>query len=123
MNFDEIIKKIDPAFQNLGFKKVEGYRNFVRYESENVGVSFSFNDKENSFDIFIGKLGENLFELTDKVFKEVFNENFGRAEESIVENLINFFQGKGNAILIGDPDKLEELKKYVYKGAKKYTNG
>jgi hypothetical protein len=122
MNYKEIIKKLNPIFEINGFEIDESLRNFTKYQSEFVTINISFDEKEKSLSIFIGKKNGFLSELTDKTYIDFFGESSQSINgNDFSEKFIHFLAGKGNALLEGNLKILDALELYSFNEAKVYT--
>jgi len=114
MDFNELVKKqLLPIFQKEGFDITEEYKNIIRFESFKMKINIVFNDYEKMAFIEIGKKGNTLYPLSDKIVANVFNSEL-QIENVVPEIFIGniafiFKQSKGIDILNGDIGFLTEF--------------
>jgi hypothetical protein len=123
MEFNILVKKeLLPILQNKGFQVVEELNNVVRFSSSNMEVGLAYNSYENSNFIEIGKLGENLYPLSDNVVKNIFNSDLKISKvtpDLFVKNIaLLFSQKEGTEILKGN---IKSLVNFIEHECSNYT--
>jgi len=127
MTFDQlVIEKIEPILRRWGYKIVERYENFFRFQSGNVEmrIAYNFLDKGHYFEI--GKKNAHLHPINDSSIKQVFGVDIKVeqvSKEVFADNIVVFLETKGSDILKGNLDKLTQLETFVVQKSEKYTSG
>ncbi len=122
MNLEEIIAKLTPFFLKNEFLTTESFKDNIKYESNYCVVTMSYDNRDRSISIFVGRKGKNLTELTEDILKNFFNtDDKLLLDEKFVANFVKFLNGKGKAILSGDANVLDKLDEFANVLAKTYT--
>jgi len=125
MEFNQLVReKIVPLFKGYKFLVVEEYENYFRFESNFVEATISYNELDRTSLFEIGKVGESLYPLNDKLIKQVFGSDTKInqvTKEIFVDNIALFLKSNGSALLRDDESKLLELKIFSEKESEVYT--
>ncbi|HEY6435860.1 MAG TPA: hypothetical protein VIY47_04665, partial [Ignavibacteriaceae bacterium] len=122
MNFEETIAGLQPLFERHNFKVIEKGEGLIHFQSDLVSARFGYDWRDNSISFFIGKINGPKSEINDKNLKDVFNHvKDDNSHQSYLQNMLEFLNGNGKSLLIGDETKLTELEDYDSKQAEIYT--
>ncbi|HNO01181.1 MAG TPA: hypothetical protein PKN06_13030 [Chitinophagaceae bacterium] len=119
-----VIERIVPLFKGYDLLVVEEYKNYFRFKSNVVEATISYNELDRTSLFEIGKAGEFLYPLNDKLIKQVFGSDAKVnqvTKEIFVDNIALFLKSNGSALLSGDESKLLELKLFSEKESEVYT--
>jgi len=127
MNFNQLIAdKISPLLEENGFLIAETQENYFRFTSEEVKLNISYNPREKSGLMEVGKRDKMSYPLNDKLIRIIFDSPItiegSYGADAFVDHLAVFLHGDGFPIVKGDHVKLEEIKKFVEQESKEYTN-
>jgi hypothetical protein len=70
-----VIERIVPLFKGYDLLVVEEYKNYFRFKSNVVEATISYNELDRTSLFEIGKAGEFLYPLNDKLIKQVFGSD------------------------------------------------
>ena len=122
MNFEEIVVGLKPLFESHGFKIIDKGESSVDFHSDKVSTRFAYDWRDKSISFFVGKINGAQCEINDENLKDVFNHKFDyNNNQSYLQNILDFLNGNGKALLMGDESKLTELENHVLNQAKIYT--
>lgn len=121
-DFNLNIGTLTPIFEDHGFKCVESYTNYARFESEFISIAIIHDKREMSNLLSIGELNGDLHFLDSEILKHIFNYDMGKIRPKEFSKFwTDFLLTEGKGILTGDLNKIKELNNYQNKRAKKYT--
>src|ERR1700694_6040620 len=125
MEFNALVSdRLDLIFQKHNLHVIEQFKNYVKFRSDNIILTISHNDRENSNSLFIGRNESALYPIDDNVLKDVFNSvlkiNYV-TPEVFVNNLAVFFEEEGKQLISGNADTLNAVEKYIYAKSEEYT--
>jgi hypothetical protein len=123
MIFEDITQILTPFFRGNKFVVAEKREGYIKYDYEGLCIVITSDYRDNSIAVYI-QIGRNyIAELRDTVMTEFFNDQtrFGN-NDTFPADLMNFLNGKGNAILKNDWDTIFRLDDFVKKEASRYTN-
>jgi hypothetical protein len=110
MNFEDIVSVLTPFFQENKFSIAERFKNCIRYEYKPVNIVVAYNRNDKSIAVFVEQGGKFVAELSDDTISKFFNDDIKlRNDNLFTENLFNFLNGKGNALLKADLNTLSQL--------------
>ena len=127
MSFSEIIlEKLGITFKRYNFNIVEQRDDYLKLHSDNLEITFSYNQLENSNTFFLNKNVEKThsIEIDNETLKSFFNSDLRLSEVAInlfINNLILFFENEGKPLLIGDLNRINELEKFSLERSRTYT--
>lgn len=122
MNFDNQRDYLTSFLTERRFSISDKTKNYIQYNSKKVSTVFSYDEKEDTFSIYIGKRNEDLSLLTEDILENVFKEiNYYKLNKPEIDNFILFLENKGSGILAGDEKILKLLVNYSDQSAKEYT--
>ncbi len=117
------INLLSAFLEENGFLLSDRIKNYIQYDSKKVRIVFSYDEREGTFAVYIGKKDDFPSLLTEEILVNVFKENNycipGKSES---ENLIQFLKNNGKLILNGDKAILNRLEEYANQSAKDYTD-
>jgi hypothetical protein len=120
--FNELVSELTPFFSAYGFTEVIPYKNAVVYQSDALVVSLSFNDRERSISVFVGKEAGEI-ELSAELLKRAFYHDAKLLlNGSFANELREFFTGKGQMLLMGDVETIKMVRNTHQKMSEDYTN-
>jgi hypothetical protein len=122
MNFEDITSALTQYFQKSKFEVAESFKNFIVYESNHLTVTLGYDFRDNSISTFVEKKGGPQIELSEDVLSKCFDCNIKLCNDGhFAENLIAFFNDKGNSLLKGELDILRKFEGHSNQLSKKYT--
>lgn len=126
MKFNKLIAdKLEPVFQKYNLQIFEQFENYIKFKSDKVVITVSYDPRENSNSLFIGKSDDFMCLIDDDVLRNIFNSDIEIdyvTSQKFINNIVVFFSTKGKPIIEGDIDTLRALEEYIYKKSEKYTN-
>lgn len=105
MEFNQLVlQKLHSLFTEHGLIVGEQSKDFVKYESNELVISISHNVRENAYMLFVGKKDFDI-EIDNHVLLNHFNCDLKLSSvprELFVNNVLRFFVGDGNALLVSE---------------------
>src|SRR4030095_4237992 len=123
MIFKDFIEDIAPIFLENKFRIIEQFENYIKFESDTVTFTFTYDKRERSLYTYFGRKDSNLIELSGNLDKEVFNADASfYKEDSVKDNLMYFLTGPGLLLLKGDMTLMKRAEDYSKQRNKEYHN-
>jgi hypothetical protein len=128
MSFSEIIlEKLGITFKKYNFHIVEQRDDYLKLHSDNLEISFSQNQPENSKTFSLNKSLKKThsIEIDNETLKSFFNSDLRLSEVAFnlfINNLISFFENEGKSLLMGDLNKINELESFSLERSQIYTH-
>ncbi len=126
MEFNEIVVTwIYPILIKEGFQIIENRKNYLHFKSDNVGITISRNQMENSNMIQFSLGEKTYYSLDEKAVKYLFDKEIkidAVSPKDFISNLTLFLQGYGRSLLAGDKTFFDKFKDFVHKNNKEYTD-
>jgi hypothetical protein len=106
MNFEQTITDITFTLETSGFSTTERRDNYRKFQSRYIAIVVSYSPLEHSFSVFTGRNNEEMNELTDRVYLNVFGINFQQMiGETFPKQFIHFLENEGRGIVVNDMAK------------------
>ena len=101
-----ILKQLLPVLREYGFKVVNELHNIVQFQSPIIGITISYNNRENSFLVEVGKIGKDFYPLSDMAIRDIYNLEIHIEhvnQDDFIKNLLFLLkQPQGIQLLRGD---------------------
>lgn len=125
MSYNIIIsKKLHLLLVEHGFSLTYDSKNSIRFELGNMIINIQYNQRENSYSLWVGKKNGEIIELDDQILKDFFESELkliNLSKDSFSNNVYLFFLGEGIGILSGNEIDLINLQEFNQKRSFKYT--
>lgn len=125
MEFNQLGRdELLPVLAANGFSIVEEYDYVLRFRSAKVTLSVSYNVLDRTSLLAAGRVGGYMYPVDNDVIKNVFGSPIEIEQvtmEAFVRHVVLFLKGDGSAILRGDLDALDQIKRFVDDKSKAYT--
>ena len=126
MDINKFFKEeLRPILSEYNFVVAEEYKNWIVFRSSNVKFSVSFNDLDRECLFMIGYNNHELYEVNDKIIKEIFESNLSLTSNSVTDfmnKLIAFMKAFGEKLLKGDELTFKKINEYWQSENHRYTS-
>ncbi len=125
MEFTGLVRNtIEPMISQLGFMLLSETPRALEYASPFVRLRFSFNQRENSLNFFLGPVSGDLILFDDDILEEGF-ESSGHLDQVAVEvflqTLLSFYENEGRELMRGSDEEMQRLLDYQEERSAGYT--
>lgn len=116
--------KLDILLSEYFLSPTERRNDFIKYQSEKMVIVISFDERERSGTLWIGKPGGKFVEITEKIAREYLHIDAlvnASTMQTFTTNVLHFFQGQGERLLRSDDRSLSELEAFSKRQSELYT--
>lgn len=129
MEFNKMLfYNLNTIFEEFNFQVVSQYKNFIELKSDKVNMTVSYDEREKSGSLYVGKNGKQQLHIDGNVMLNFFEAELKdkliipeRTYQDFVKNLVILFNNGGNKLLEGDNSLMNRIEDYSEMQSSNYT--